>query len=88
MNNQENTGKVQLTVSGILEDLENGMTRFKGQKGYSQERGSIEEKYNLSKNDIKTLFEHPKLKGRKTKRVQEVAFVLVDDVTEEGQEQE
>lgn len=89
MNNQEvNQEKVTVKVSSILQDLENGMTRYKGQMGYDETRGSIEEKYGLSQYEVAELFKHPQLKGRKTKKVKAVSFVLVDDVTEEGQEQE
>ena len=74
---------MQLTVNQILEDLQNGMTRTPSDKRYSAERGSIMEKYNLSRYEVDMLFKHPKLKGRKTKTPREVTFTLIDDTTEE-----
>jgi hypothetical protein len=58
--------KVQLTVSGIQADLNNGLTR-----------AAIQAKYSLTGKDLKGLFSHPKLKGLKTKPAP--AFELVDD---------
>jgi len=58
--------KVQLTVSGIQEDLNNGLTR-----------AEIQAKYGLSGRDMKSVFSHPKLKGLKTKPAPQ--FVLTDD---------
>ena len=73
---------VRITVSGILEDLHNGYTRTTSDKQYAGEGKSIEEKYNLSKTQVAQLFQHEKLRGRKT-RVQEApAFVLIDDTEE------
>jgi hypothetical protein len=62
---------VKLTVSGILTDLDNGLTRTE-----------IGEKYGLDKTQVGKLFDHPKLKGRKTKAKKEVGFELVDDAPE------
>ena len=58
--------RVQLTVSGIQADLNNGLTR-----------ANIQSKYDLSGKDLKELFSHPKLKGLKTKVAPK--FTLVDD---------
>ena len=58
--------QVQLTVSGILTDLENGLTR-----------ANIQSKYNLTGKDLGILFKHPKLKGKKTKVAPK--FILIDD---------
>lgn len=61
--------QVQITASGVLEDLNQGLTRLE-----------IAEKYNLSKADLARLFKNPVLKGRKTKSAP--SFVFVDDVTQ------
>ena len=61
--------KVKLTVSGILQDLSDGLDK----KG-------IREKYGLSATDVKRLFENPKLKGRRVRKA--AAFELTDDTGE------
>jgi len=48
----------QIKVSQILDDLENGLGR-----------NEIKEKYSLSGSEMKLIFSHPKLKGRKAKKV-------------------
>lgn len=63
--------QIQVTVSGILEDLQNGLTR-----------NEIKEKYSLSANQLKQVFQHEKLKGRKTKK-QEAQVLVIDDTVEE-----
>tara|TARA_R110002074_G_scaffold190777_1_gene356675 strand:+ start:65 stop:538 length:474 start_codon:yes stop_codon:yes gene_type:complete len=69
----------QITISQILEDLENGMTRTPSDKKYNSERGSIMEKYSLTKFEVILLFKNEKLKGKKTKQPRQLSFVLVDD---------
>ena len=69
----------QISIKGILDDLTNGLTRTVDGKGYNSELGSIEQKYELSKSDVKEIFKHPLLANKKTKLPR--AFVLVDDVT-------
>lgn len=60
-----------LTVSQILEDLDNGLGR-----------PEIAKKYGLKPAEVKVMFEHPSLKGRRPKRATtKVTFTLVDDVT-------
>ena len=61
-----------ITVSGIIEDLENGI-----------DRDGIAKKYSLNKTEVKTMFLHPALKGKRVKKnkVKELRFTLVDDVT-------
>ena len=75
--------KVTLTISGILADLENGLTRTPSGKGYNAEIGCIQDKYSLTEFDVNILFKHDKLKGRKTHKKQTVSFVLVDDTPNE-----
>ena len=57
-----------ITVSMILEDLENGI-----------DRNAIREKYNLQAWEVKQMFEHPSLKGKKAKKVRKLSFNFVDD---------
>lgn len=59
---------MQIKVSEILNDLTNGLTR-----------ADIKAKYNLSTAQMKSIFSHPKLKGRKTKQVTQ-PIELVDDM--------
>lgn len=61
---------MQIKISEILNDLTNGQTR-----------ADIKEKYNLSTAQMKMLFQHPQLKGRKTKKVEEPIEIL-DDVSQ------
>lgn len=77
------SNRVQITVSQILEDLKEGYTRTPDSEGYDPEIGSIMEKYNLTKRDIKSLFEHESLKHKKTRKP--VGFVLVDDTQMESE---
>jgi hypothetical protein len=62
---------MQIKISEILNDLTNGQTRQQ-----------IKEKYNLSTGQLKAVFSHPQLKGRKTKKVEQ-PIDLLDDVTQE-----
>ena len=65
----EHTPEV-ITTSQIIEDLENGIDR----KG-------IAEKYNLKDSEVKIMFQHPALKGKRVKKnkVTTLRFKLVDD---------
>jgi len=66
-------GKVKLTVTGILEDLDNGL-----------DNKAMAAKYGLTVGDIVEVRKHPKLKNkrRKTQRKKTIKFVLEDDTTE------
>jgi len=70
--NKETT-TIEVTISQILKDLENGMTWLKKEdQGY----GSIQEKYKIKGVDVLTIKKHPKLIGA------EPVFntiVLIDD---------
>ena len=59
-----------ISTSMILEDLENGI-----------DRNGIKEKYNLQAWEIKQMFEHPVLKGKKARKVKKMSFTFVDDTT-------
>lgn len=76
--------KKQITVSGILEDLENGLTRFSNSTGYDPEIGCIADKYDLTAKEVRRLFQHEKLKGKKTHKVEKITFELIDDLEEES----
>lgn len=62
---------VQLTVSGILADLQNGLSRK-----------DIGQKYGLKGTEVAALFKSPKLKNKKTIKPKTYSFVLVDDTVE------
>lgn len=67
---------VNLSLKGLLEDLDNGMTWLKcDDQGY----GSIQEKYNAKPLDIAKLRLNPKLKNAETNLT---IFNLIDDTDE------
>jgi len=69
------TPPTQITVSQIVEDLDNG-----------RDRKAIKTKYGLTADEIKMIFEHPKLKGMRVKKSKVMRFTLVDDtVTKSNQ---
>jgi hypothetical protein len=74
----ENTQERKVvTISGVLEDLENGLGR-----------PLIAKKYGLNAEEMKILFQNPNLKGKRPKRAtKKITFVLVDDVTPETTEE-
>jgi len=65
---ETNTTPETITTSMILEDLENGI-----------DRTGIKAKYNLEAWEVKQMFDHPVLKGKKAKRVKKLSFTFVDD---------
>lgn len=68
--------KVELHVSKILEDLDNGLTWLKkDDAGY----GSIQEKYNAKDQQIAVIRKHPKLKDAETSLT---VFTVIDDTDE------
>ena len=66
-----------IRISQILDDLERGLTRDVLSVGYNSELGCIQNKYNLNNKELKYLFNHPKLKGKRAKLP--VMFNLIDD---------
>lgn len=69
-----NTKKVDLKLSILLEDLNNGYTWFKKENvGY----GSIQEKYNAADYQIEHIRKHPQLKDVQPNIV---IFNIIDDV--------
>lgn len=68
--------KIDLYVSQILEDLDNGFTWLKRDDlGY----GSIQEKYNAKDQQIAMIRKHPKLKDAETSIT---IFNIIDDTNE------
>ena len=63
---------VQITITEVLNDLTNGLSRH-----------DIKAKYNLSPAQLKQIFSHPKLKGKKAKKA-EVMIDLIDDTITES----
>ena len=61
----------RITTSMITEDLENGI-----------DRQGIQEKYGLESWEVKQMFQHPVLKGKKAKKVKKLSFEFVDDTNE------
>ena len=71
-NSGETTQKTEtpttITISMILADLGNGI-----------DRNGIKDKYSLEAWEVKQMFEHPNLKGKKAKKVRKLSFNFVDD---------
>ena len=57
-----------ITISMILADLDNGI-----------DRNGIKDKYSLDTWEVKQMFEHPNLKGKKAKKKRKLSFNFVDD---------
>ena len=64
----------QITTTMIIEDLENGITR-----------DGIKEKYSLETWEVTQMFQHPSLKGKKSKKVRKLSFEFVDDTVNPNQ---
>ena len=71
---EKNPTPETITISMILEDLDNGIDR----KG-------IQTKYGLQAWEVKQMFEHPKLKGKKPRKVRKLSFDFVDDTVDPNQ---
>ena len=71
-NSGETTQKTEtpttITISMILADLDNGI-----------DRNGIKDRYSLEAWEVKQMFEHPNLKGKKAKKVRKLSFNFVDD---------
>ncbi len=67
---QRNQTPETITVTMILEDLDNGI-----------DRTGIQEKYGLEKWEVTQMFQHPTLKGKKARKVRKLSFNFVDDTT-------
>ena len=69
---ESNTTPETITTSMIIADLENGI-----------DRTGIKTKYDLETWEVKQMFDHPKLKGKKAKKIRKLSFSFVDDVNED-----
>lgn len=76
---ENSNSKKQISVSEIITLMSAGYTRTNTARGYNPEVGSIQEYYDLPKEQVKLLFEHPKLKDVKTTKIVVPMFDLVDD---------
>ena len=65
---EKGTTPVTITVSMILDELDNGI-----------DRTGIKVKYDLQAWEVKQMFDHPSLKGKKAKRVKKLSFNFIDD---------
>ena len=65
---QKNETPNTITVSMILEDLDNGI-----------DRTGIQEKYGLEKWEVTQMFQHPALKGKKARKIRKLSFNFLDD---------
>ena len=65
---ESNTTPETITTSMIIADLENGI-----------DRTGIKSKYSLETWEVKQMFDHPRLKGKKAKKVRRLSFSFVDD---------
>ena len=72
--NTEAVTPQRITTTMIIDDLENGI-----------DRTGIREKYNLAAWEVKQMFEHPALKGKKAKKVRKLSFDFVDDTVNPNQ---
>jgi hypothetical protein len=68
-----NQNQIELSITQIHRDLENGLTRYKVQ---DQGFGSIEEKYAMTPKEVEIIFRHSKLKDRHHTPFR---FKLIDD---------
>jgi len=76
---ENSNSKKQISVSEIITLMSAGYTRTSTARGYNPEVGSIQEYYDLPKEQVKLLFEHPALKDVKTTKIVVPMFDLVDD---------
>ena len=80
--NEDSVKKVNIYVSKLLEDLDNGLTWFKKDNiGY----GSIEEKYGAREKQIDVIRRHPSLKNAQPAIN---IFNIIDDTKDEVSETE
>ena len=85
---ENSNSKKQISVSEIITLMGAGYTRTNTARNYNPEIGCIQDYYDLPKEQVKLLFEHPKLKDVKTSKVVVPMFDLVDDTTATSSEDE
>lgn len=81
--------KQTIKLSEVIGLLDKGYVRYKKQNDELAEedrKGSIQEYYDLKGTDVQKLFQHPELKGKKTKRPN--PFVIEDDINETSDKEE
>lgn len=83
---ENSNSKKQISISEIVTLMSAGYTRTNTARNYNPEVGSIQEYYDLPKDQVKLLFEHPKLKDVKTTKVVVPMFDIVDDTDETNTE--
>lgn len=79
----------KIVISEVIDLLHNGYTRTPegwGSTGYNPKIGSIQEHYGITDTSTMTataqmraLFQHPKLKNQKIRKVVELPFEIVDE---------
>lgn len=79
----------KIVISEVIDLLHNGYTRTPegwGSTGYNPSIGSIQEFYGITDTatmtataQMRALFQHPKLKNQKTRKVVELPFDIVDE---------
>lgn len=72
------TERRTVVIADIEFMLHNGFTRTKDDKNYNEQIGSIEEHYNLSKDQVKLMFRDERLKKLRTKKVAVPQFVITE----------
>jgi len=79
---ENSNSKKTISISEIITLMGSGYTRTNTARNYNPEIGCIQDYYDLPKEQVKLLFEHPKLAGVKTTKVITPTFTLVDDTAE------
>lgn len=85
---ENSNSKKQISISEIITLMGAGYTRTNTARNYNPEIGCIQDYYDLPKDQVRLLFEHPKLKDVKTSKVVVPMFDLVDDTTATSSEDE
>lgn len=84
---ENSNSKKQISVSEIITLMSAGYTRTNTARNYNPEVGSIQEYYDLPKEQVKLLFEHPALKDVKTTKIVVPMFDIVDDTTTSSEDE-
>jgi hypothetical protein len=79
---ENSNSKKAISISEIITLMSSGYTRTNTARNYNPEIGCIQDYYDLPKDQIKLLFEHPKLVNVKTTKIVTPIFTLVDDVAD------
>ena len=80
---ENSNSKKTISISEIITLMGSGYTRTNTARNYNPEIGCIQDYYDLPKEQVKLLFEHPKLVNVKTTKVVVPTFTLVDDVADD-----